>query len=292
MMQQRSSHSSSILILLLMLASLPGQACAQQWYQSYGNGLEALRRGKYTAAVTHFSRAISLRPESKANARTYGVKLMDYFPYVYRGAAYARLGQPSLALKDFETEHAAGEVYNGHLDTQAGALLRERLDEFRARAPSQTTKQVPLQGGEGDSLFKAAVHEFEQGNITRARMLFQEVRKRRSTYPGLDEYFSKIRGFEQDERKGIAAFLNGRYQQAVEGLTPAAERGRDHANVQAFLGCSHAALYLLSGGEKKDERDKAFEAFRRAKRIDPTYDIKRPYVSPAIQEMFASVPAD
>ena len=272
-----------------MLASFVGQAGAQQWYENYGNGLDALQRGKYTEAVTHFSRAISQRPESRASARTYGVKLMDYFPYVYRGSAYARLGQASLALKDFETEHAAGEVYNGHLDKKAGALLRERLDELRAHAPSGTTRQAPLQDGEADSLFKAAVHEFEQGNITRARMLFQEVRKRRSAYAGLDEYFSRIRGFEQEVRKGIAAFLNGRYQQAVEALTPAAERGRDHANLQAFLGCSHAALYLLSGGEKRDERDNAIEAFRRAKRIDPTFDLKRPYVSPAIQELFASV---
>lgn len=272
-----------------MLASFVGQAGAQQWYENYGNGLDALQRGKYTEAVTHFSRAIAQRPESRASARTYGVKLMDYFPYVYRGSAYARLGQPSLALKDFETEQAAGEVYNGHLDKKAGALLRERLDEFRARAPSGTTRQAPLQDGEADSLFKAAVHEFEQGNITRARMLFQEVRKHRSTYAGLDEYFSRIRGFDQDVRKGIAAFLNGRYQQAVEALTPVAERGRDHANVQAFLGCSHAALYLLSGGQKKDERDGAIEAFRRVKRIDPTFDLKRPYVSPPIQELFASV---
>ena len=275
-----------------MLAFPAGQAGAQQWFESYRDGLDALREGKPTEAVSFFSQAIDRRPESKANARTYGVKFVDYFPYVYRGVAYARLGKKTLALTDFEKEHAAGEVYNGRRDTRAGTLLRERLEEFRASTASRKTEPVPPQDGVPDSLFNAAVHELEQGNITRAKAVFQEVRKRRTTYAGLDEHLLKIREFEQDVRKGIGAFLNGKYEQAVASLTPAAERGRDHANAQAFLGCSHAALYLLSGGEKEDEREKAFEAFRRVKRIDPSFDLNRTYVSPAIQDLFAAVPAE
>ena len=120
-----------------MLAFPAGQAGAQQWFESYRDGLDALREGKPTEAVSFFSQAIDRRPESKANARTYGVKFVDYFPYVYRGIAYVRLGKKSLALKDFEQEHAAGEVYNGQRDTRAGTLLRERLEEFRAGTTSR-----------------------------------------------------------------------------------------------------------------------------------------------------------
>ena len=159
------------------------------------------------------------------------------------------MGERSIALKDFETEHAAGEAYNGHYDTKAGPLLRQFLAESRVNTTSHSAPPGELQGGESDSLYKVAVLELEQGNITKAKTLFQEVRKRRAAYAGVDEQLSRIRGFEQDVKKGNSRILNGKYEQAVEILTPAAERGRDHANVQAFLGCSHAALYLLSGGE-------------------------------------------
>jgi tetratricopeptide (TPR) repeat protein len=292
MTRQRSFHSSRLFVLALMLACPGVEAGAQEWHENYRDGLTALRQEKFTEAVAHLSQAIAQRPESKANARAHGVRFIDYYPYVYRGIAYARLGQTSLALKDFEKEHAAGEVYNGIHDTKAGTLLRERLAEYRTRVTSQPPPQQPLQAGKPDSLFNAAVHDLEQGNIVKAKALFQEVRKIRPAYPGMDGYNSKIRGFEQDVRKGIGAFLDGKYVQAVNGLTPAAELGRDHANVQAFLGCSYAALYLLSGGENKDAREKAFAAFRRTKRIDPTFDLKRAYVSPAIQELFASAKTD
>jgi tetratricopeptide (TPR) repeat protein len=272
-----------------MLAFSMGEACAQKWYESYRDGLTALQRGKNAEAVSCFSQAITQRPESKAGARTYGVSFIDYFPYVYRGIAHARLGERSIALKDFEKEHAAGEAYNGQYDTKAGGLLRQFLTEYRVNPPSQKAQSGELPGGELDSLYKAAVTELEQGNIVKAKTLFLEVRKRQTSYAGLDDHLSKIRGFEQDVKKGIAAFLTGKYQQAVGLLTPLAERGHDHANAQAFLGCSHAALCLLAGGDNKEARERASEAFGRVKQIDPTFDLNRPYISPAIREMFSAV---
>jgi tetratricopeptide (TPR) repeat protein len=292
MMQRKYSHSSSAVLLVLMLVFPAGEASAQRWFESYREGLDALQQGRNAEAVSCFSRAITERPDSKAAARTYGVNFIDYFPYVYRGIAHARLGERSVALNDFEKEHAAGEVYNGQRDTKAGSLLRERLTEFRSSTPARKSQPEPLHGDEPDSLFTVAVHDLQEGNITKAKALFLEVRKRRASYAGLDEQFSRIRGFEQDVRKGIAAFLNGKYEQAVQLLTPLAERGRDHANTQAFLGCSHAALYLLSGGDNQDAREKAFGAFRRVKRIDASFDLNRPFVSPTIRDLFSAVPAE
>lgn len=290
-MQRRYSHSSRAFILVLMLVFPLGEASAQKWYEHYGEGLTALQKGRNAEAISCFTRAITQRPESKAGARTYGVSFIDYFPYIYRGIAHARLGERSIALKDFETEHAAGEAYNGHYDTKAGPLLRQFLAESRVNTTSHSAPPGELQGGESDSLYKVAVLELERGNITKAKTLFQEVRKRRAAYAGVDEQLSRIRGFEQDVKKGIAAYLTGKYEQAVEILTPLAERGRDHVNAQAFLGCSHAALYLLAGGETQESREKAFEAFRRVKGIDPTFDLNRQYISPAIRDLFSTVSA-
>jgi tetratricopeptide (TPR) repeat protein len=273
-----------------MLTFPMGEASAQKWHESYGDGLAALRQGRNTEAVSCFSRAIAQRPESKAGARTYGVNFIDYFPYVYRGIAHARLGERSSALKDFETEHAAGEVYEGQRDTEAGALLGKAREELRVNTVARNVETGKLKSGEPDSLFKVAVLELERGNMTLAKSLLLEVRKRRATYAGLDDQMAKVRVFELDVRKGIGAFLTGKYHLAVGLLAPLAERGRDHANAQAFLGCSYAALSLLAGDDKVEEREKALEAFRRVKRIDPAFDLNRPYVSPAIQGMFSAEP--
>ncbi len=281
---------ANILAVLLLLASPAWHACAQQWFANYRDGRQALREGKYQEAVSLFSQAIAQRSDSKADARTYGVKFIDYFPYLYRGIAYAKLGDRTSALKDFEQEHAAGEVYRGERDVAAGALMRKHLDEYRAATVAHQPVPVSAHDDVPDSLFRMGVSEFEQGGITRSKALFLDVRKRRPTYAGLDDYLSRIRSFEQDVRKGIAAFLNGKYDQAIETLTPAAARGRGHVNTQAFLGCSHAARYLLSGGEKEDDREKAIEAFQLVKQLDPGFDLKRTYVSPAIEELFSAAP--
>ena len=275
-----------------MLVMVTGQTYGQKWFEQYRDGLRALENGANTEAVRCLRQAIAQRPESKAGARTYGVNFIDYFPYVYRGIAHARLGERSAALKDLEREHAAGEVYNGKSDTKAPALLRSLLAELRTPAPPQKPHSEEPRDGAVDSVYAMAAVELEHGKIVKAKTLLLDVRKRRAAYPGLNEQWTKVQAFELDVRKGIAAFLAGRYPQAVELLTPLAVRGRDHANVQAFLGCSHAALYLLGGGNDADMRTRAIEAFRLVKRIDPTFDLHRPYVSPAIQEMYSAVLAE
>ncbi len=308
---QRSLHGFSVVFLVLTLAGPGSRVRAQQWYESYEKGLTELGQNRFREAVAQFTLAIDTRPESKANARMYGVRFTDYFPYVYRGIAYARLGETALATKDFEREHTSGEVYNGHRDTKAGALLRERLDNTRPSTPARTKSSDPsrragprepatdlargsLKDGRQqlDTLFNAAVEAFGRGNFMRAKELFLSVLKRAPTYPGLDGYLSRIRTIEQDTKKGIAAYLNGRYADAVAALTPSAQIGIDNAAAQAFLGCSHAALYLLSGGEVSVQQEKAIEAFRRVKRINPRFKLDTTYVSPAIREIFTSVPAE
>jgi tetratricopeptide (TPR) repeat protein len=295
MMWAKFLRNSKILFAALLLLFSSMETCAETWFSDYKDGKAAVREGKYKAAVVLLSRAITQRPESKANVRTYGVQFIDYFPYLYRGLAYARLGNKANALNDFEKEHGAGEVYKGSQDTEAGEMLRKRLEEFRGtalvREPATRAVQEKVQDNGPDSLFKTAVHEFDQGNITRAKALFEQVRKRRPTYTGLDGQIARIRAFEQDVKTGIAAYLNGKYKQAVEILTPVVARGRGHVNAQAFLGCSHAALYLLSGGEAHNERDRALEIFRSVKQLDPEFDLKRTYVSPGIQELSSAVGA-
>jgi tetratricopeptide (TPR) repeat protein len=271
--------------------SFVGNARAQEWISDYADGKEALRKGSYRQAVVFFSKAIDQRPESKADARTRGVQFVDYFPYVYRGIAYAQMGNRKNALKDFEREHAAGEVYKGQRDVEAGRILRKRLDEFRGGTTPSQTIHAPTQGSDLDSMFTTASLEFGRRNLSKSKTILQQLRQRRPAYPGLDTSLARIRALELDVKKGIAAFLNGRYRDATESLGPVAARWNDNVTAHAFLGCSHAGLYLLSGERKDEERTQAINAFRHVKGLDPAFNLNRPYISPAIQDMFASVQA-
>jgi tetratricopeptide (TPR) repeat protein len=308
-----TGSSRTLASLVLLLIGLTGSVHADQWNESYEKGLAALRERQYRTAVTLFTDAVEQKPESKANARTYGVRFIDYFPYVYRGVAHAHLGETSLALADFQEEDRIGEVYAGKQDTRAGVLLRERLEAFRKFAadkmthadsagrqasgptskPGMTQASAPGpkqtdSGSDTDTLFNRAAGEFARGNIMSAKSMFLEVRKRYARYPGVDDYLKKIRGTEQEVKKGIIAFFKGWYRQAVEALEPATRGGIDHPNAHAILGCSHAALYLLSGRNDHDQREKAEQEFRRVNQLDPRYDLNKILISPAIRELYAS----
>ena len=299
--------------LVILLVGFACCARADQWNESYEKGQTALREERFRDAVTLFTDAIDQKPESKANSRTYGVRFIDYFPYYYRGVAHAHLGETALALADFQKEDQIGEVYNGTQDTRAAVSLRERLDAFQKAAskkstPGESTRQqgsvrptatgLPPSSLPGpqeaefksdiDTLFSQATGLFAHGNIMSARSMFLEVRKRNARYPGVDEYLKTIRGTEQEVKKGIAAFFKGQYRQAVEVLEPATRGGIDHTHAHAILGCSYAALYLLSGRNDREQREKAEEEFRRVNQLDARYVLNRTFVSPAIRELYAS----
>ena len=299
--------------LVILLAGLACSAGADQWNESYEKGQTALREERYREAVTLFTDAIDQKPESKANARTYGVRFIDYFPYYYRGVARAHLGETALALADFQKEDQIGEVYNGKQDTQVAVLLRERLDAFQKVASKKSTQGESAQrqasvpttatgappssapGAEQaefksdiDTLFSRATGQFVRGNIMSAKGMFLEIRKRNARYLGVDEYLKKIRGTEQDVKKGIVAFFKGKYRQAVEVLGPATRGGIDHTHAHAILGCSYAALYLLSGRNDREQRKKAEDEFRRVSQLDPRYVLNPTFVSPSIRELYAS----
>ncbi len=128
----------SLVLLLVVLVVLVPDARADRWFESYEKGRVALQSEQNDDAVRYLTEAIDQKPESKANARTYGTHFIDYFPYVYRGIAYARLGRTALALRDFQAEQAAGEADQGARDTRAAMLLRQHLRELTPPAAAKT----------------------------------------------------------------------------------------------------------------------------------------------------------
>jgi tetratricopeptide (TPR) repeat protein len=330
-------------VLAVMLLLVRGLSIAQ-WYVSYENGLKAFRNRQYQEAVQDLSEAIDDQSDSKASKRTYGMQFIDYFPYVYRGVAYFKLGDRTKALEDLQKAEDEKEVQNASTDTEAGRLLPEYLALVRKTAapppqadivkeqnppktetrkvevpptvknsddarrtpdratkdhkdavekppvtekkkpvtePVQTTRTQPVDTTKL-AMFHEAVALYTDGRMSRAKVRFLDLRQLDPSYPELATYLQSISDNEEKVRKGIAAFFAGDYQQAIDQLAETSRVGRDNAHAYAFLACSYAAQYLLSGGENSALRKNAADAYGKTRAVDAGYTLNDRFISPKI----------
>jgi len=299
--------TQAVMALSLLVSFV--EARADRWFESYEKGRVALNAGQHADAIRYLSEAIEQKPESKASARTYGVNFIDYFPYLYRGIAYVRVGKIALALRDLQAEERAGEVEFAKRDTRAQVLLRQQLEKCKnlasagekprstINAPKDTATvaanpsdlRTPARTAT-DTLFDRAVAELGRGQLVGAQRLFNEVERFNRHYPGLEEHLRTIRTREMEIKRGIGAFLRGEYQTAIDVLSPAAAGAADVAQAHAFLGCSYTALFLLTGEEEESALyEQAQKAFRSVKGIDARYQLDQKVISPVIRKVYESV---
>lgn len=146
------------LICGLLLAS---PARADTWYEAYDRAEQALAREQWSAAVAELNAALAARPGSGTNLRTYGMRFVDYFPYLKLGIAYYHLGQSDAALAAFESEERQGELARS-------ATARALLADYRGRITSRQAQEVEAR----ELRARAIVTE----NLTLARRLEGEGR--------------------------------------------------------------------------------------------------------------------
>jgi tetratricopeptide (TPR) repeat protein len=143
--------------------------------------------------------------------------------------------------------------------------------------PEKTAAQKEL-----DAVFNEGVDLFNKGKMEKARSRFQQVRQRDASYPNAESYLGKVTRIQETTKSGITAFFEGQYTQSIDQLAEASKSNTDNANVYAFLACSYAAKYFLTGGEDKDLYQNALNTFNRLKEVNAGYKLDSKYVSPKI----------
>jgi len=128
---------------LLFLLLLPVALVRAQWYDSYEKGRKAVERGQYQQAVTFLTEALDAEPDSKANKKEYGFVFIDYFPYLYRGIAYYKLGDMTNARTDLEKAKSEGAIGDADRDKEAPALLAQYLGLLQQPAPTAAQQKPP-----------------------------------------------------------------------------------------------------------------------------------------------------
>jgi tetratricopeptide (TPR) repeat protein len=134
-------NKAGILMLLLLV---PSAFLRAQWYVTYEKGREAVKNGHWEQGVTYLTEVLNDEPDSKANKKTYGLTFSDYFPYLYRGIAYYKLGDLANARADLEKAKSEGAIDDWRSDKEAPSLLKEYISLLQKPAP-QTAEQRPPQ---------------------------------------------------------------------------------------------------------------------------------------------------
>ncbi len=114
-------------------------ASADPWYEHYEKAERALEAQNWAEAIEQINEALERKGDSGARVRSYGMKIISYFPYLKLGIAYYELGQFDAALQAFETEERLGAV------TQSKSALDE-LQAFRGLAEEGRKDRLAQEG--------------------------------------------------------------------------------------------------------------------------------------------------
>jgi len=148
-------------VALAVSASPPARADA--WYEHYARAEAALAAENWSGAIDELNQALEKRGDSSERARTYGMKVVAYFPYLKLGVAYFHAGQLDAALNAFDTEERIGAVTRS-------AEAKSELETVRALA-----REAQLQAIDDD---RRRVRAIVEESLTTAERLEAEGRLR------------------------------------------------------------------------------------------------------------------
>jgi tetratricopeptide (TPR) repeat protein len=152
-------HRRMILLAAAAIVLIAGPVAADPWYEYYANAQQALEREDWTAAVQQLNAALEKKGDSSARARSYGMNVVEYFPYFRLGVAYYHLGQFDAALQAFETEARLGAITESESANAELAEFRVQAQEARLAQAAERARRI--QEIVQDSLAEAARLERE-----------------------------------------------------------------------------------------------------------------------------------
>lgn len=288
--------------ILLLFLLVPGALLrAQEWYESYGEGVKAVKSQHWQQAVNHLTAALDGEPDSRAKKRMYGLQFIDYFPYLYRGIAYYKLGDLVRAKADLDKESNQGAIASAEEDAEAPTLLAEYLGlvQKSAQTAQQKTPQNPVQNppqtppqnppqktvsagpqtdlkktqaapdqktkrDEVERAFSAGRDYFEKNELDRAEEQFKSVLRLEPNHRGAQNFMNRI----QTARQRLAAAAAARKKETPAPVSHAPLR-TESAPAADTAGSSlfREAVALFNGGKIGEAKMK----FQGLQRISPSY---------------------
>ncbi len=234
-----------IIVLVLLCANC--LVLAAEWYVSYENAVEAIQKQQWQRAVDLLNAAIAEKSDSKANAKTYGLRFIDYFPYLYRGIAFYHLGDYGRALEDLKKEERFGELGRATKDKGARQKLQQYLnllDQQKGAAEKPPESKPPeTQRPSIEPLFNEGVALFNQKNFDAAREKFNAVLQAEPNHAQAAIYLKRIE--DEIERARVAQ---------------AEQEKREQINQEFSAGVELYKKQDIAGAEKRFQNVLALES--------------------------------
>jgi hypothetical protein len=137
-------HRHALLLILALTLALP--AAAAQWYDHYFEGIDAAKKKDWPRVVAKMTDAIAMKPGEERRARTYGVQMIPYHPYYYRGVAHMNQGKWADAVEDLKRATGVGEVNLGDPSTLLITANQQLVaEQIRSAPPQQPATPAPTQ---------------------------------------------------------------------------------------------------------------------------------------------------
>ena len=121
-----------MIVVALGLVSTPPLAAAP-WYEHYEKAEQALQKEAWREAIDELQQALERKGDSGYRVRTYGMKVVDYLPYLKLGIAYHHLGLHDAALEAFDTEERLNVFHEVPVAAADLERFRERTNAARRR---------------------------------------------------------------------------------------------------------------------------------------------------------------
>jgi tetratricopeptide (TPR) repeat protein len=151
----------------LALVFLSPLLAAEEWYDAYSVGLEALKQRQGARAVEALKRALKLRPEPGNNVVTYGTNKIDrYYPYLRLAEAYLLIDDPEAARGALKRSEAVAREPG--IERASIAVLMESAPQKPGtpRMPlalGLAAPSVPLEPDVAEGVRRVEKGEFERG---------------------------------------------------------------------------------------------------------------------------------
>jgi tetratricopeptide (TPR) repeat protein len=224
-------------LVAAVLLGIAAPARADYWYEHYARAESALEAEEWSRAVQELQEALERKGDSGARVRSYGMKVIAYFPYLKLGIAYYHLGQVEAALQAFQTEQQLGAIQASESDL---AEL-ERYRRLALRAQQQAAQR------EADRI----------AQIVRESLAEAQILERQGRLPAAMEALGK--GLAVDPSNSDAVAMMDRLRTAAVELE---RRQEDEARVADLVARGRALL----GDEEYAE---ASSLFRQALSVRP-----------------------
>jgi len=206
----------AVLVIAAIAAAPP--VWADYWYEHYARAETALDNDNWERAIEELQQALERKGDSGARVRSYGMKVVAYFPYLKLGIAYYHLGQVEAALQAFQTEEQLGAVQASASDL--AELERYRSLAFEARAAAAEVEGERIAQIVRESLRDAEIFE-RQGRLPKA---MEALGEGLAVDPENPDAVAKIRGRSLIE-EGNYAEASSLFRQALE-IRPSTEAQR------------------------------------------------------------------